>query len=86
MGGKHHNVKIEGAELQQLIAWVDCVGPLRGEEEVRDIPDPKPNKICPIPLLTKTAPVIDRFNLSQDYIPQRDATPKEGSQSERRRQ
>ena len=82
MGGKHHNVKIEGTELQQLIAWVDCVAPLRGEEEVREIPDPKPDRSYPIPLLTKTAPVIDRFNLSQDYIPKRDAASKKGSQSE----
>lgn len=83
MGGKHHDVKIEGTELQQLIAWVDCVGPLRGEEEVRDIPDPKPTMKRPIPLLTKTAPVIDRFNIPQDPIPERDTTPKKGSQSEK---
>ena len=86
MGGKHHNVKIEGTELQQLIAWVDCVGPLRGEEEVRDIPDPQPSKIHPIPLLTKTAPVIDRFNIPQDYIPERDAPVKQGSEPEKGRQ
>jgi len=66
MNGKHHDVKIEGTELQQLIAWVDCIGPMRGEEEVREIPDRKPDKSYPIPLLTKTAPVIDRFNIPQD--------------------
>jgi hypothetical protein len=33
-------VKIDGIELQQLIAWVDCNGPFTGEDEVRAIPDP----------------------------------------------
>lgn len=72
MNGKHHDVKIDGTELQQLISWVDCVGPFRGEEEVREIPDCRPDKSYPIPLLTKTAPIIDRFNIPQDSIPERD--------------
>jgi hypothetical protein len=65
--GKHHDVRITGQELQQLIAWVDCNGPFMGEDEVRAIPDRGG------PFLTKSAPLIDRFNLPQDTsIPERD--------------
>jgi len=53
MSGKHHDVKITGTELEQLIAWVDCNAPFRGDEEVRAMPR------------MNTAPVIDRFNLPQ---------------------
>jgi len=39
--GKHHNVKIDPLSLLKLIAWVDTMCPYRGEEEVREIPDPE---------------------------------------------
>jgi hypothetical protein len=54
--GKHNGVKIEGEDLLRLIAWVDCNCVYRGEEEVRQIPDP-PGGRCK----TRTAPVIDRL-------------------------
>jgi hypothetical protein len=60
MSGKHHDVKITGTELEQLIAWVDCNVPFRGDEEVRAMPR------------MKEAPVIDRFNIPQDTIAERD--------------
>lgn len=41
--GKHHGVKVEGEDLLRLSVWVDCNCVYRGEEEVRQIPDPDPN-------------------------------------------
>ena len=39
--GKHHDVKVDPVSLRRLIAWVDAMCPYRGEEEVREIPDPE---------------------------------------------
>ena len=38
--GKHHDVKVDPVNLQRLILWVDTMCPYRGEEEIREIPDP----------------------------------------------
>jgi len=38
--GKHYDVKVDPMSLRKLIAWVDTMCPYRGEEEVRQIPDP----------------------------------------------
>ena len=61
--GKHHDVKIEGEDLQRLIAWVDCNCVYRGDEEVRQIPDPPPEiaNRFPVAVKTRTAPEIDRL-------------------------
>ena len=71
MSGKHHDVKVTGAELRQLIGWVDANCPFRGDKEIRAIPDPDPKRFAHLPILprTKTAPVIDRFNIPQDHVP-----------------
>jgi hypothetical protein len=39
--GKHHEVKVDPVNLQRLILWVDTMCPYRGEEEIREIPDPE---------------------------------------------
>ncbi len=38
--GDHHGVIVDPVSLRRLIAWVDAMCPYRGEEEVREIPDP----------------------------------------------
>jgi len=61
--GKHHGVKVDGEDLQRLIAWVDCNCVYRGDEDVRQIPDP-PQEIAsrfPVPVKTRTAPEIARL-------------------------
>jgi hypothetical protein len=62
MSGKHHDVKVEGAPLRRLMAWVDACCPFAGEEEVRALPDPDFPGIERLPIrpLVKTAPVIER--------------------------
>ena len=39
--GEHHDVRVEGEDLERLIAWVDTMAPYRGLEEVREIDDPE---------------------------------------------
>jgi len=39
--GEHNDVKVDPVSLRKLIAWVDTMCPYRGDEEVREIPDPK---------------------------------------------
>jgi hypothetical protein len=68
--GKHHKVKVEGEDLQRLIAWVDCNCVYRGEEEVRQIPDP-PRAVAnsyPVPVKTCSAPRISRLHAVTDDI------------------
>ena len=69
--GKHHQVKVEGEDLQRLIAWVDCNCVYRGDEEVRQIPDPPPQIAngFPVPVKTRTAPEIDRLQPVTDSRP-----------------
>jgi hypothetical protein len=38
--GEHHDVKVDEVSRRRLIAWVDAMGPYRGDEEVREIADP----------------------------------------------
>ena len=68
MSGEHHDVRVTGDELRQLIGWVDANCPYRGDEEIRQIPDPDPAKFANLPITprTRTAPRIDRFNIPQD--------------------
>ena len=62
MSGKHHDVKVDPLSLQRLIAWVDAMGPYRGEPEVRAIPDPDFPGIEKLAIRprTRTAPNIER--------------------------
>jgi len=39
--GKHHGVKVDEISRQRLIAWVDAMCPYRGDDEVREEPDPE---------------------------------------------
>ncbi len=39
--GRHYGVKAAGAELEQLIGWVDAMGPYRGLEDIRALDDPR---------------------------------------------
>ncbi|GAB6185254.1 LamG-like jellyroll fold domain-containing protein [Thermopirellula anaerolimosa] len=39
--GKHYGVKVDDVSLLRIIAWVDAMTPYRGEEEIREIPDPE---------------------------------------------
>lgn len=68
--GKHHDVKIGGEDLQRLIAWVDCNCVYRGDEEVRQIPDPPPQIASqfPVPVKTRTAPIIERLQPVTDAM------------------
>ncbi|MBD3175632.1 MAG: hypothetical protein GF320_10660 [Armatimonadia bacterium] len=38
--GEHHGVRVDDESLRRLILWVDTMGPYRGEDEVRAMPDP----------------------------------------------
>jgi len=42
--GKHHDVKLDPVSLRKLTVWVDLLCPYRGEDEIRAIPDPEPNR------------------------------------------
>jgi hypothetical protein len=75
-GGNHHQVKIDGEDLLRLIAWVDCNCVYRGDEEVRQIPDPPPQVASrfPVPVKTRTAPVISRLHAVTDALAGRPET------------
>ena len=62
MGGKHNDVKLPRDDLHVLIGWVDANCPYRGDEDVRDLPDPAFAGVEDLPIrpLVKTAPVIQR--------------------------
>ena len=64
--GKHNNIRIEGEDLLRLIAWVDCNCVYRGDEEVRKIPDPPAGSRYPVPMVTRSAPVVDRLQPVND--------------------
>ena len=69
--GKHNKVKVTGEDLLRLIAWVDCNCVYRGDEEVRQIPDP-PAKVAarfPVPVKVRTAPRIRRLQPVNDPPP-----------------
>ncbi|MBI5832841.1 MAG: PD40 domain-containing protein [Armatimonadetes bacterium] len=68
MSGTHYGVKVEGEDLQRLIAWVDCNCVYRGDEEIRQIPDPPRPPGWAVPPLVQSAPVIDRTK-PIDYVP-----------------
>ena len=39
--GNHYGVKVDEISLLRLITWIDAMCPYRGEEEIREIPDPE---------------------------------------------
>jgi hypothetical protein len=66
--GKHNDVKISGEDLLRLMAWVDCNCVYRGEEEIRQLPDP-PDPGLPVRPRLRTAPVINRLEPVADPPP-----------------
>ena len=60
--GKHHGVKVDEGSRRRLIAWVDAMGPYRGDEEVRAIEDPQFQGIDWLSMRPeiKSAPVVVR--------------------------
>jgi len=60
--GKHYDVRVDPVSLRRLIAWVDAMCPYRGDEEVREIPDPTFQGVdwLSIRPKVKSAPVIVR--------------------------
>ena len=89
MSGKHNKVKVPADSCRCLIAWVDTNCPYRGDQEVRAIPDVPPSiyrndGVEPAVLpRTRTAPVIDRFNVPQDVVPGRDGDAPAGARAGR---
>ena len=77
--GKHHGVKIEGQDLLRLSVWIDCNCVYRGDEEVRQIPDPDPKayRHWTVPPRTHSAPNIDRLQPVTDPV----ALPDKGSRA-----
>jgi hypothetical protein len=67
MSGKHYDVKVDPVSLRRLIAWVDAMGPYRGEDEIRAIPDPEFGGIEELAIRprTRTAPRISRPSAMQ---------------------
>ena len=74
MSGKHNKVKITGVDLQKLIAWVDSNCVYRGDEEVRQIPDPTPAVAArfPVPVKVRTAPRVKRLQPVNDPPPKKE--------------
>lgn len=60
--GEHHDVWVEGEDLDRLVAGVDAMAPYRGLEEVREIEDPEFPGVDWISIRprVKTAPTIIR--------------------------
>ena len=60
--GDHHGVKVDPHSLRRLIAWVDTNCPFRGEEEIRQMPDPDFPGIEFLPVRPRlaSAPVVER--------------------------
>jgi len=69
--GKHNKVRVTGEDLRRLIAWVDCNCVYRGDEEVRQIPDPPSGRGSrfPVPVKVRTAPRIKRLHAVNDPPP-----------------
>jgi len=60
--GNHHGVKVEGEDLLRVILWVDTMCPLKGAEEVREMPDPEFQGVDWIAIRPRiqTAPIVQR--------------------------
>ena len=60
--GEHHGVKMDKTSLRKLYAWIDAMCPIRGEEEIRAMPDPafKGKDFLAITPRIKSAPYVIR--------------------------
>lgn len=82
MSGKHPKaqdgseieaqIKASPEDLRRLVAWVDANCVYRGDEEIRQIPDPPDAQVARFPVRPRimTAPVIDRLQPINDPIHQ----------------
>jgi len=63
-------IKVSPEDRRRLIAWVDANCVYRGDEEIRQIPDPPSAKVARFPVRPriKTAPVIDRLQPINDEL------------------
>jgi len=64
------NIVVSPEDQRRLIAWVDANCVYRGDEEIRQIPDPLPDQVARFPVRPriKTAPVIDRLQPINDEL------------------
>jgi hypothetical protein len=60
--GKHHDVRVDPVSRLRLILWVDTMCPYRGDEEIREIPDPEFQGVdwLAVRPLIKNAPLVAR--------------------------
>jgi hypothetical protein len=67
---KHKKIKVDPADLRRMIAWVDANCVYRGDEEIREIPDPPEASVKRFAVRPriKTAPVIDRLQPVTDKL------------------
>jgi hypothetical protein len=78
MSGKHHNVKMNDADLSLLIGWIDTWAMFRSEQDIRELEDPDPKFFSrwSSPPRLKTAPASVKIEYSQDeYSSQEDRLP-----------
>ncbi len=64
ISGEHYDVQVDDVSMRKLIAWVDAMGPYRGLEEIRAIPDPDFDGIEELAIRprTRTSPRIPANN------------------------
>ncbi|MBT3193195.1 MAG: hypothetical protein HN341_11630, partial [Verrucomicrobia bacterium] len=64
-------IKVSPEDQRRLIAWVDANCVYRGDEEIRQIPDPPAAQVARFPVRPriKTAPVINRLQAINDEGP-----------------
>jgi len=76
--GKHHDVRVSQEEADRLIAWVDALCPYFGMEELlaQPDPDPKANAEFSYTARMRTAPMVHRAFLQDDFETQDDRLPK----------
>ena len=83
MNGKHYDVQLDSLSLQKLMAWIDLLCPYRGEPEIRAMPDPDPAPYVaerwPIMPRMRSAPIVKREYLQDDYSCQEDRLRKDAS-------
>jgi len=61
-GGEHYEVEVDPVNLRRLKVWVDAMAPYRGEEEIREMPDPEFQGVewLSVRPRIRTAPVVRR--------------------------
>jgi hypothetical protein len=67
--GDHYGVTADPVSLRRLAAWIDAMGPYRGDEEVREIQDPDFQGIDWLSIRPRihSAPRVPRVGALDDY-------------------